>query len=79
MNFAKLTLVERPHSWVLVIEPWALSFDVEAGQRVTIEIGDQKKDELFELEIAEDGTYLAFPNRHFNVLLGDRRESFVFP
>lgn len=76
MKSARLIIEERNEAWTLVIEPWALALDIAAGARVHVEIFDN--DDVFYLEISEEGTFLAFESPKFQVTVGGVEHDYDF-
>lgn len=76
MKSARLILDERDSPWTLVIEPWALAFDVSTGARVHIEVFDD--DDPFYLEVADNGMFLAFESPKFQVTVGGVQHDYDF-
>jgi hypothetical protein len=73
-----LRIEERPEDWTLIIEPWALALDIPASKRVIVELFDVGRDEEFSIDLALNGSFLAFDEDHFNVRIGDDAHEFDF-
>ena len=76
MKSARLLLEERDLAWTLVVEPWALAFDVPAHKRVHVEVFDDA--DHFHLEIADGGAFLAFESGKFQIKIGEAQHDYDF-
>lgn len=76
LKSARLILEERESAWTLTIEPWAVAIEVPALKRAYVEVFDEQTP--FNLEIAQDGAFLAFESGKFCVMIDGDRQDFDF-
>ncbi len=80
MGQVTLRLEHREQPWTLVIEPWALAYDVPPRTPARIDITTTELPCNVDVgDIADGGVFLAFEETEFSVRIGEEVETFKFP
>jgi hypothetical protein len=71
MTKASIVLDRRDAPWTLAVEPWAETFEIPADALVKVVVYDIGVADEFSLEVSEEGKFLHFGHRRFDVIVGD--------